>query len=180
MGHANVHLGPGKTIQWAMQKYTVGHAKVHSGPNQNLFLMFVACRSVGERKPRSRSLVRRSSNKVCCRGFYLEGTFCVFQGSGLWTELGTLEWWIWISRSMLDPPFFFNLETNLILNKIQPIRFAYQKPVNLKFCAPFMISIQKREELSSFKKPVFWYFCTLSKIEWIKQEIKSVRIGYSD
>ena len=29
------------------------------------------------------------------------------------------------------------------------------KPINLKFCAPFKINIQKREELSNFKKPVF-------------------------
>ena len=95
---------PWKRTPWARQNFTMGYEKVHSGTNQNLFLMFVACRSVGERKPRSRSLVRRSSNKVCYLGFYLEGTFCAFQGSGLWTELGTLEWWI--SRSMLDPPFF--------------------------------------------------------------------------
>jgi len=42
--------------------------------------MFVDSRSVEERKPRSRSLVRRSSNKVRFRGFYLEATFCAFQG----------------------------------------------------------------------------------------------------
>ena len=39
--------------------------------------------------------------------------------------------------------------------KIQPIRVAYKKPINLKFCAPFKINIQKREGLSNFKKPVF-------------------------
>ena len=31
--------------------------------------------------------------------------------------------------------------------KIQPIRVAYIKPINLKFCAKFMINIQKREKL---------------------------------
>ena len=55
---------------------------------------------------------------------------------------------------------FLNIKTNLILYlypvyKIQPIRVAYKKPLNLKFCAPFKINIQKREGLSYFKKPVF-------------------------
>ena len=53
----------------------------------------------------------------------------------------------------------------------------YQKPENFKFCAPFKITKQKREGLSSFENPVF--FCT-SKNEWIKQEIKIVHIWYSD
>ena len=35
------------------------------------------------------------------------------------------------------------------------IRAAYQKPGNLKFCAPFKINIQIREGLSNFEKPVF-------------------------
>ena len=38
--------------------------------------------------------------------------------------------------------------------KIQPIRVAYIKPINFKFCAPFKINIQKWEELF-FLKPVF-------------------------
>ena len=29
------------------------------------------------------------------------------------------------------------------------------KPKNLKFCAPFKINIQKREELSNLEKPLF-------------------------
>ena len=29
------------------------------------------------------------------------------------------------------------------------------KPINLKFCAPFRINIQKREGLSNFEKPFF-------------------------
>ena len=29
------------------------------------------------------------------------------------------------------------------------------KPINLKFCSPFQINIQKREELSNLDKPVF-------------------------
>ena len=77
---------------------------------------------------------------------------------------------------------FLNLETNLvswIVYKIQPIRVAYQKPWNLKLCAQFKINVQKREGLSNFEKPVFWFFCTISKKEWIKQEIKIVSIGYS-
>ena len=41
------------------------------------------------------------------------------------------------------------------MDKIQPIRAAYQKPGNLKFCAPFKINIQKREGLSNLKKHVF-------------------------
>jgi len=58
---------------------------------------------------------------------------------------------------------FLNLKTNLILYlsskvyKIQPIRVSYQKPGNLKFCAPFKINIQKREGLSKFEKR-FWIF----------------------
>ena len=64
--------------------------------------------------------------------------------------------------------------------KIQPIRVAFQKPGNLKFCAPFKISIQKREVDSNFEKPVFDFSVLISKKEWIKQEIKSFHIGYSD
>ena len=76
---------------------------------------------------------------------------------------------------------FLNLKTNLILYlsskvyKIQPIRVSYQKPGNLKFCAPFKINIQKREGL-----PNFLFFSTISKKEWIQQEIKSAHIGYLD
>ena len=62
---------------------------------------------------------------------------------------------------MLDP-LSLNLETNLILYlypknvyKIQPIRVAFQKPENLKFCAPFKMTIQKRGGLSNFEKQVF-------------------------
>ena len=38
--------------------------------------------------------------------------------------------------------------------KIEPIRVAYQKPGDLKFCTPFKSDIQKREGLSNFEKPV--------------------------
>ena len=38
--------------------------------------------------------------------------------------------------------------------KIKPIRVEYMKPINLIFCAPFKINIQKREGLSNLKKPV--------------------------
>ena len=37
---------------------------------------------------------------------------------------------------------------------IQPIRVAYKKLINLKFCAPFKINM-KWEGLSNFEKPVF-------------------------
>ena len=53
------------------------------------------------------------------------------------------------------------------------------KPINLKFCAPVKINIQKREELANFKKPVF-DFSSISKKERFKEKIKSVSIGYSD
>ena len=57
---------------------------------------------------------------------------------------------------------FLNIVTNLILY-LYPEKFikfnqsesSYQKPGNLKFCAPFKINIQKREGLSNFEKPVF-------------------------
>jgi len=39
--------------------------------------------------------------------------------------------------------------------KIQPIRVAYQKPGNLKFCAPFKINITEMGRTLIFKKPVF-------------------------
>ena len=55
------------------------------------------------------------------------------------------------------------------------------KPINLKFCAPFKINIQKREGLSKLKKkPGFGGFSTISKKERFKKKIKSVSIGYSD
>ena len=78
---------------------------------------------------------------------------------------------------------FLNLETNLILYfypevyKIKQIRVAFQKPRNLKFCAPFMITIQKRKGLTKTRFLIFLYYI---KKEWIKQEIKIVHIGYSD
>ena len=46
-----------------------------------------------------------------------------------------------------------------------------------------MINIQTREGLSNSEKAVFDFYVllTVSKInEWIRQEIKSVHIGYSD
>ena len=81
-------------------------------------------------------------------------------------------------------PLFLNLATNLILYlypevyKIKQIRVAFQKPGNLKFCAPFMITLQKRKGLT--KKTVFDFSVLYQKLEWIKQEIKIVHIGYSD
>ena len=61
--------------------------------------------------------------------------------------------------------------------KIQPIRVA--KHENLKFCAPIKINNQKQKGLSNFENPVF-DFSVLYKNLWIKQENKSIHIGYSD
>ena len=62
-------------------------------------------------------------------------------------------------------PLFLNLATNLILYlypevyKIKQIRVAFQKPGNLKFCAPFMITIQKRKGLTKKKRfLIFLYY----------------------
>ena len=70
-----------------------------------------------------------------------------------------------------------NLKTNLILYlypekciKIQPIRVAYMKPINLKFCAPFKINIQKREGLSYLKKPVFDSFLLYSRKNGLRRK----------
>ena len=46
---------------------------------------------------------------------------------------------------------------------IQPIRVAYMKPINLKFCASFKINIQKREGISNFENPVFDFSVTPKK-----------------
>ena len=51
-------------------------------------------------------------------------------------------------------------------------------PINLKFCAPFKINIQKREERSNLKNKFF--FSTIFKKERFKKKIKSVSIGYCD
>ena len=61
--------------------------------------------------------------------------------------------------------------------KIQPIRVAYQKPVNFKFCAPFKINIQKRERLFNFDKPVL----NLSELYPKKSEIsKKLKVSTLD
>ena len=84
---------------------------------------------------------------------------------------------------------FLNLETKLInlvvlVSLKKCIKFnqsvAFQKTGNLKFCASFQITMQKREGPSNFEKPVFDFSVHISKKEWIKQDIKSVHIGYSD
>ena len=43
-----------------------------------------------------------------------------------------------------------------------------------------MINIQKQEGLYNLEKSVFDFSLLYPKKEWIKQEIKSVHIGYSD
>ena len=62
--------------------------------------------------------------------------------------------------------------------KIQPIKDEYKKSGNLKFRAPFKNIIQTREGLTNFDIPVSSVL--YPKKERIKQEIKSVHIGYSD
>ena len=76
-------------------------------------------------------------------------------------------------------PLFHNIETNLILYlypekciKIQPIRVAYMKPINLKSCAPFKINIQKRKGLCYFKKPVFDSFLLYSRKTGLRRKSK--------
>ena len=68
--------------------------------------------------------------------------------------------------------------------KIQPIRFTYQKPGNMKFYALLKINIQKREGLPNFEKNDFWFCCTIYKKEGFKQEIKvftlDIRIKQSE
>ena len=51
---------------------------------------------------------------------------------------------------------------------------------SLKFFAPFRINIQKQEGFSNFEKPVINLSKLYPKKEWIKQNNKSVHIGYSD
>ena len=88
-----------------------------------------------------------------------------------------LSWWI--SRSMLDPPLLLisrlTSSCTCILkrvNKIQPIRVAYQKPENLKFSAPFKINIQKREGFSNFDKPVFDFLYYIQKKSGLSKKLK--------
>ena len=56
--------------------------------------------------------------------------------------------------------------------KIQPIRVAYQKPENLKFCAPFKNNIQKREGLSNLEKPVFDFSVLYPKKSGLSKKLK--------
>ena len=44
------------------------------------------------------------------------------------------------------------------------------KPINLKFCAPFKINIQKREGLSYLKKPVFDSFLLYSRKNGLRRK----------
>ena len=54
------------------------------------------------------------------------------------------------------------------------------KPINLKFCAPFKINIQKREELSNFKSRFLIFIYYIQESTRFKKKIKSVSIGYCD
>ena len=54
-------------------------------------------------------------------------------------------------------------------------RLEYQKSGNLKFCTPLKINITKRERLTNFESR-FLIFCTISKKDWIKQEVSKLDI----
>ena len=56
--------------------------------------------------------------------------------------------------------------------KIQPIRVAYQKPENLKLCAPFRINIHKREGLSNFEKTVSDFSVLYIKKSGLSKKLK--------
>ena len=53
------------------------------------------------------------------------------------------------------------------------------KPINLKFCAPFKINIQKREELSNLEKPVFDFSQLYPRKNGLRRKSKSgLRISH--
>ena len=55
------------------------------------------------------------------------------------------------------------------------------KPINLKFCAPFKINIQKREGLSKLKKnPVFGFSLLYPRKNGLRRKSKVCLYGYSD
>ena len=59
------------------------------------------------------------------------------------------------------------------MNKIQPIRIAYQKPINLKFCAPF--KNYKNTETGGpleFWKPAFWFICKIQNKSGLSKKLK--------
>ena len=87
--------------------------------------------------------------KICKIKIFQDKITTIYILGVLCPELKTLEWWI--SRLMLDPLFF-------LISR--PIRVTYMKPINLKFCAPFKINIQKREGISNLNNRVliFLYF----------------------
>ena len=60
--------------------------------------------------------------------------------------------------------------------KIQPIRVAFKKPINLKFYAPFKINIQKREKFSNFKKPVFDFSLLYPRKNGLRRKSKVCQI----
>ena len=64
--------------------------------------------------------------------------------------------------------------------KIQPIRVAYQKQGNLKFCALFKIKIQKREGLSNFEKPVFDFSVLYPKKSGLSKKLKVSTLDIRD
>ena len=81
---------------------------------------------------------------------------------------------------------FLNLETNLILYFYPEkwIKFNQsESPIRSREIwnfASLLRLIYRNGRDSLILKNRFWCFCTTSKKEWIKQEIKSVHIGYSD
>ena len=85
----------------------------------------------------------------------------------MYVELGALEWWI--SRSMLDPLFLLNLETNLILY-LYPVKCLKFNQSELRirsweiknFARHFRFMFRNRRD-SLILKTGFWFFCLYPK-----------------
>ena len=72
---------------------------------------------------------------------------------------------------------FLNLETNLILYLYSEKCIKFNQSESrirslLKFCAPFKINIEKREGLSSFEKPVFYFSLQYPKKSGLSKILK--------
>ena len=82
---------------------------------------------------------------------------------------------------MLDPFFFLILILYLYSEKC--IKFNQSESrIRSRKIWNFARHLRYTEtgETLSFKKTGLWFFWTIYKKEWIKQEIKSAHIGYSD
>ena len=116
------------------------------------------------------SIYEKMQKKICLMGqIVIESYRFLEYWQNRWIHVSSSSFdFIWAGNfKMVDikikawSSFFLNLETNLIVswkvNKIQPIRVVYQKPGNLKFCAPFKI-IYKNGRDSLNKKKRFLIF----------------------